>query len=465
MTRNKTILSLSLVMMLMAGTALAGCSSSTGQTGGGNGSNKGSAGSGDNNGGTAATGETVDWSQVEADIRFVYPGTSELEKELAEQFKAKMKEKYPKVNIEYMFLSWNDMEKKLAVMINSNDWPDMTMTQDVTNLVQLKGLADLTPFLNAADSKIKRDNFLPGTLEYVSRGDAVYYIPNLVNSFSLMVNEAMLEEAGMKLDELRTWADVERAAELMTKDGKYGFGYPLGASRFAFRVPFTAGYSNELVLDDTSETSKQKYLETLQHMQNLEKFQPKAHLTWGYPEMFRAFSNGEVGMIAAGTFFSANVYSINPDIMNTARAIPYPSGPSAAKPQAPVSSVGVAMFEGSKHKELVWKLMEEWSSAEFNTTQAATVNISAFKDANLEAIIEKAESIYPKTIDGHKRLLEDFNAMVNTAGAPMATIPGQSEMEVVVQDNMQKLLTGKSTVEESYEAIRAGIDAIKAKFN
>jgi len=472
MKRNKFILSLSLVMMLFAGTALAGCGSGNGQSDG-NGGNKGNAGNTENPGKTsgnknskgAASGENVDWTQVEADIRFVYPGTSEAEKELAEQFKAKMKEKYPKVNIEYMFLSWNDMEKKLAVMINSNDWPDMTMTQDVTNLVQLKGLADLAPFLNAPDSKLKKDNLLPGTLEYVSRGDAVYSIPNLVNSFSLMVNESMLNDTGMKLDELKTWADVERAAELMSKDGKYGFGYPLGAARFAFRVPSTAAYSNDLVLDDTSEAGKQKYIETLQHMQNLEKFQPKAHLTWGYPEMFRAFSNGEVGMIAAGTFFSANVYSINPEIMNTARAIPYPGGPSAAKPQAPVSSVGVAMFEGSKHKELVWKLMEEWSSAEFNTTQAATVNISAFKDADLEAIIEKAESIYPKTIDGHKRLLEDFNAMVNTAGTPMATIPGQSEMEVVVQDNMQKLLTGKSTVEEAYETIRAGIDAIKAKFN
>ncbi len=459
MLGNKKMISLLLATMLLVGMILSGCSSNTAPTNEGAGNNPGK--DSENN----ASEENIDWSQVEADIRFVYPGTSELEKELAEQFKAKMKEKYPKVNIEYMFLSWNDMEKKLAVMINSNDWPDMTMTQDVTNLVQLKALADLTPFMNQQDSSIKENLFLPGTLEYAARGDAIYSIPNLVNSFSLMVNEAMLEDAGMKLEELQTWADVEKAAQLMTKDGKYGYGYPLGASRFAFRVPFTAAYSNDLVMDDTSEEGKQKYLETLQHMKNLEEFQPKAHLTWGYPEMFRAFSNGEVGMIAAGTFFSANVYSINPDIMNTARAIAYPAGPSASKAQAPVSSVGVGMFEGSKHKELVWKLIEEWSSSEFNTTQAATVHISAFKDASLETIIEKAESIYPKTIEGHKRLIEDFNSMVNTTGTPMASIPGQSEMEVIVQDNMQKLLTGKNTVEEAYEAIRKGIDNVKAKFN
>lgn len=68
---------------------------------------------------TAASGEAIDWNTVKADIRFVYPGTSEAEKELAEQFKARMKEKYPNVNIEYMYLSWADMEKKLSVMLNS----------------------------------------------------------------------------------------------------------------------------------------------------------------------------------------------------------------------------------------------------------------------------------------------------------------------------------------------------------
>lgn len=437
------------VTMIMAGVlVLSGCSSNEPSA-------SPSAGETDNN--------TIDWKTVQADIRFVYPGTSESEKELAEQFKSKMKEKYPNVNIEYMYLSWSDMEKKLAVMINSNDYPDILQTQDVTNLVQLDALEDLAPYFEQ-DNEFKKDNFLPGTLEYSSQDGKIYSIPNLANTFSLIVNEEMLKGAGMKVEELKTWADVEKAAQLMTKDGKFGFGYPLGTARFAFRVPFTAAYSNDLILSDTSDDSKQKYMETLEHLKTLEQYQPKAHLTWGYPEMFRAYSNGEVGMIAAGSFFTANVYSINPDIVKVSRTIAYPKGPSASEAKAPVSSVGIGMFKGSKNKEVAWRLMQEWSSQEFNSSQAAVVNVTAVKSTSLDEVVKKAEKIYPKAIEGHKVILNDFNTLLSESGVPMEKIQGQSEMEVVVQENMAKLLTGKTTPEETYSLIKDGIDQVKSKF-
>lgn len=407
----------------------------------------------------------IDWKTVKADIRYVYPGTSEAEKELAEQFKTRMKEKYPNVNIEYMYLSWTDMEKKLSVMLNSGDVPDIAQTQDVTNLVRLGGLEDLTPYFEKKGVQLKKEDFLPGTMEYAQEGNKLYAVPNLANAFTLIVNEKMLNDAGMKLDELKTWADIEKAAKLMTKDGKYGFGYPLGTARFAFRVPFTAAYSNDLLLSDTSDGSKKKYLETLEHFKTLEAYQPKAHLTWGYPEMFRAYSNGEVGMIAAGTFFTANVYSINPDIVKNSRAIAYPQGPSGTKAKAPVSNVGIAMFKGSKNKEVAWRLMEEWSAQEFNSMEASVVNVTALKSTGLDEVVKKAEKIYPKAIEGHKVILKDFNDLLAKSGVPMDKIPGQSEMEVVVQDQMSKLLTGKASTEEAYKGIKDGIDKIKAKVN
>ncbi|MEK3660185.1 hypothetical protein BSK65_06210 [Paenibacillus odorifer] len=412
---------------------------------------------------TAASGEAIDWNTVKADIRFVYPGTSEAEKELAEQFKARMKEKYPNVNIEYMYLSWADMEKKLSVMLNSGDVPDLTQTQDITNLVRLNGLEDLTPYFEQEGEHLKKDDFLPGTMEYAQEDGKLYAVPNLANSFTMIVNEKMLNEAGMKLEDLQTWEDVEKAAKAMTKDGKYGFGYPLGTARFAFRVPFTAAYSNNLLLSDTSAESKNKYLETLQHFKNLEPYQPKAHLTWGYPEMFRAYSNGEVGMIAAGTFFTANVYSINPDIVNVSRTIAYPKGPSGTSAKAPVSNVGIAMFKDSKNKEVAWRLIQEWSSQEFNSTAASVVNVTAIKSTSLDEIIKKSEKIYPKAIEGHKTMLNDFSKLLDESGVPMDKIPGQSEMEVIVQEQMAKLLNNKVTVEEAYASIKDGIDKIKAK--
>ncbi|MGF7047705.1 ABC-type glycerol-3-phosphate transport system substrate-binding protein [Paenibacillus sp. DS2015] len=411
-----------------------------------------------------SSGEEIDWNTVKADIRFVYPGTSESEKLFAETFKNAMKEKYPNVNIEFMYLSWADMEKKISVMISTGDVPDIATTQDVTNFVQMDGLEDLAPYMQREDSTVKADQFLPGTLDYSSVEGKIYAAPATANAFNLMVNEKMLNDVGMKIEDLQTWGDMEKAAELMTKDGKYGFGYPMGVARFAFRVPFTAGYSNDLLISDTSDQNKTKYIELLNHFKKLEAYQPKAHLTWGYPEMFRAYSNGEVGMIPAGTFFSSNVYSINPDIINVSRAIPYPKGPSGSAAKTPVANSGFGIYKGSKNKEVAWKLIEELLSPEFNSTQAAILNISAEKATSLDEVIKKAENVYPKAIDGHKRVIEDFLGIVEKSGVPMDKIIGQPEMETVVQDVMVKMMTNKMDAEEAFNAIKKGIDPIITKY-
>ena len=453
--------------MLMAGVFLAGCGSESGGSGsGGSGGTVSETAEQNNAQGGSAGEETaergdIDWANVEAHIRFIWPGTSEIEKEVAEKFKAKMKEKYPKINIEFMYLSWQDMQQKLAVMINSNDWPDLTQTQDVTDLVRMNGLEDLTPYLERSE-QFNRDSFLPGTLEYSTIDGKIYSIPTMGQVYTLMVNEQMLNEVGMTIDDLKTWEDMERAAGLMTKDGKYGFGYPMGVARFAWRVPYTAAYSNDLLLSDTSDVAKGKYLELLQHFKNLQPYIPQAGITWGYPEMFRAFSHGEVGMIAAGSYFNSNVYSINPDIMHVAKAITYPKGPSADAPKAPTSNVGYGMFAGSKNKEVAWKLIEEITSPEFNAEQSATIHFSAFKGAVVENGRATMEKVYPKTVEDHIRLTKEYMEIADTTGVEMAKIKGQPEMEVVFQEHIVNFLTDKAGLEETYEKIRRDIDKIKA---
>jgi multiple sugar transport system substrate-binding protein len=415
-------------------------------------------------GNEAGAAAAIDWKTVKANIRWVYPGTSESEKEFSEGFKSKMKEKYPNVEIEIMYMSWADMDKKIAIMVNSGDSPDIMALQDVTNWAKMDALDDLAPYLDRKESTFHKDSFNAPTLAYATIDKKIYALPGTSNSFSLIVNEKMLGDAGMKLDDLKTWEDVEKAAKLMTKDGKYGFGYPMGAARFAFRVPFTMGYSNDLVISDTSDGSKKKYLELLNHLKNLEPYQPKAHVTWGYPEMHRAFANGEVGMIASGTFYSANVYSINPDIMGVSRSIAYPKGPSGSKAKAPVSSAGFGILKGSKNKEVSWRLLEELMSPEQNSIQSAIVNVTSVKTTNADDVIKKAEKIYPKAIEGHKRIVADMKKMLDENGVEMDKIVGQPEMEPVVQDNILKMLMNKSTPEEAYTGIKTELDKIKAQF-
>lgn len=397
-------------------------------------------------------------------IRFVFPGTSEPEIEVAEQFRQKMKLKFPDVEIEYILHSWVDLEDKLMELVQNGTIPDILITQDVTNLVYKGLLSDLTPYLKKNNNNLHEDDFLPGTLSYSIINDKLYSIPLLANSFCLIVNESMLNNVGMEIEDLQTWDDLEQAAKLMTKEGKYGFGYPLANPRYAFRVPLTAAYSNGFLLDDTSEQNRERYIQTLNHFLRLEPYQPRSHLQWGYPEMYRAFSLEEVGIIAAGTFFSAVAYSVNPDIMKVSRAIVYPMGPSAQKPQAPVSNAGISMFNESRHKDIVWKLIEEWASPEFNSSFVAAINVAALKQTSFDEVVKKAEKYYPHAIEGHKVILNDMNRLISSYGVPMTRITGQNEMEVMVQEQIVKMLIGKQTAEETYETIREKNLEIKSKY-
>ncbi len=404
-------------------------------------------------------------TQKQIVIRFLFPGTSEPEKEVAELFRAKVENKYPFIKIEYVIHSWFDLEQKIDEEHKKGEVIDLALTQDVTNLTYLNLLEDLSPYFYNSQNLLSKGNFLSSTIDYSVVDDKIYAIPSLANSFFLIVNEKMLNEVGMKIEDLRTWENLEEAARLMTRDGKYGFGYPLGNSRFAFRVPFTVAYSNGLLIDDISEDSRQKYIEVLEHFQRLEPYQPKAHMNWSYPEMFRAYSFGEIGMMAAGTFFSASAYGINPEIISQSRAIVYPMGPSAKSPQAPVSSVGLSIFKDSNHKDMAWKLIEEWSDAEFNSNFAAAINLSALQNPNVEEIVKKAEKYYPHSIDGIRVLLSDMNKITSDFGVPMAKIRGQIEMEVVIQEEMKKMLLSRSLPKDTYEDIKKKIYEIKIRYN
>lgn len=69
-------------------------------------------------------------NDIKADLRILWPGTSETEKMVAYRLQEKVQELYPGINIEYLFLSWADIEQKMAVMVYSGDYPDLMMIQD-----------------------------------------------------------------------------------------------------------------------------------------------------------------------------------------------------------------------------------------------------------------------------------------------------------------------------------------------
>jgi ABC-type glycerol-3-phosphate transport system substrate-binding protein len=395
-------------------------------------------------------------------LRVVFPGTSETEKQGAVRLKQLAESKFPDIKIEMMYIGWPDLEKKLSVMLPGGDIPDLVQQQEATTLVAMGALESLDSYLARPDSALKKAQFYEGVWDYSVYDGKVYTIPIRAISYGLIVREDLLTQAGMKLGDLKTWDDMKKAAKAMTKGDVYGYGYPLGLPRFAWREgPYIAGYSNDFDLSDTSEATKAKYLEMLRLFKDLQPSMSPTTKVMGLREAFQAWGLGNIAMMATGDFFVANLYPINPKILKVSRVVAYPKGPSATKPRAPVANVGWAMFKGSKHKEEAWKVLSLFCSLENLTEESAMLNTPARRDIDMGKLAQAAAKFYPDAVEDNKRIINDFVTNAHPVGVPMRKILRREEMEVAFQKIMIEMLDGKLTPEQAYERIKAEIDKIK----
>ncbi|HYG60079.1 MAG TPA: sugar ABC transporter substrate-binding protein [Symbiobacteriaceae bacterium] len=395
-------------------------------------------------------------------LRVVFSGTSEPEKAWSVKVKEQIEKKYQHIKIEYMYIPWGDLEKKLTIMIQANDYPDIIQTQELANLIAMKAMEPLDSYLTKADSPTKKDHFIQGALEYSAYDGKTYALPLAAIGYGLMVNEELLSKAGLKPEDLKTWDDVLKAAPLLTKGETYAMGYASGAPRFSWRDPAMHAWSNGLFTPaDVDDAHKKAYLEVLTHYNNMRPYMPPAVTAWTYPDMSKAFANGQIAMMPFGSYFTANVYGFNPDIIAKTKVIPIPKGPSAQKQAVWAANVGFGMLAGGKNKDAAWLVLQELVSKDAVGAFAASTNMPSRMDVTTDAVAKDAQAIYPKAADAHAKLITSFVPMLQEYGKTQPRIVGQAEMEVAFQSHMVQMLQGKLTPEQAYENIRRDISQLK----
>jgi multiple sugar transport system substrate-binding protein len=398
--------------------------------------------------------------KISANLRILYPGTSEIEKAWAENLKKVVAKQYPDIKIEYIYLSWADIEKKLAVMIAANDFPDMMDTLDVVNPVAMNALEALDGYLK--HSKIKLSNYSSGYLNYSRYNGKLYSMPWLGIVYAHVVNTDLLKAAGYKVQDLKSWDAVKAAVKAMSKNGKNGYAMANGGTgRFSFRDFMMLCLSNDVQPADVSDGSKKKYMEVLNFLNDLAPYMPKSQVTWLYPELFKAWGAENVGIMHSGSYFTANAVSHNPAIVAKTRAFVFPKGPSATKPKAMVANSGFAIIKGSRQKEAAWKVMEIINSPDMVAQMGGAINLPATIKTNKTILGAVAKQAYPQSYKGHLTLLDDFSTIAAKYGVPQPRMIGQPQMEMVVQAALVKMLSGVQTPATTYEEIRKGILKVK----
>lgn len=414
---------------------------------------------------TAAAEAAVN-TELTAHLRVLYPGTSDLEKEIAGDIQTEMAKKYPNVTVEYLFLSWADLESKLAAMIASGDYPDVMQIQDVVNPVAMGALEPIQPWIEKSQT-LKMDNFAQVALDNNSVDSTLYAVPMCMIPYSHIVNTELFAKAGIDYTAMKSWDDVLAAAKAITTGDTYGFAMANGGEgRFTFRDFMMIALSDGFVPNDTSEETKAKYLETLEFVQKLSAYMPKAQSTWLYPELFKAWEAGTVGMMHTGTYFTGNVVSHGILSMDRTAMCLMPAGPSAEKPTMMVGTNGYAMIAGSTQKEAAWAFIETAMSEPVLGKLAGSMNVGAVNYLSDNTLVKYANIAYEKygadVGAKHIALMKQFKAAAETYGMPMPKILGQPAMEKVVQGAIVKLTNGEIDAAAAYDEIKKGIDEVVA---
>ena len=398
--------------------------------------------------------------EISGKLRFLWPGTSEAEKRISENIKTEVKKQYPNIDVEFIPLVWADIEKKLTVMVNTKDYPDMMQIQDVTNPVAMDALEPLDGYLN---DKVKAEDYIQATLDYMTVDGKLYAIPGTAVIYAHAFNTEMLGNAGYKLEDLKSWDDLKAAVKAMSKDGKSGYSMANGGTgRFTFRDLMMVSLANGISPDDTSDEAKPKYLEVLNLFNDMSAYMPKSQVTWLYPELYKAWEANSVGIIHTGAYYSANVITHGTTNYDRTEIMQFPKGPSADKSQVMVGSAGISIIKGSTQKEAAWKVMEIIMSPTILGEWAGNLGISAKKTITAEHTEPYIKEAYPTVSAQHQKIISQFQNAADEYGVPMPKILGQPQMEIVVQGALVKMLDNKITPEQAYDEIKIGIDKVKA---
>ena len=172
----KKVLALILAAAMTA-TVFAGCNDGSTSSTADDGSSAASPASED---GSSEEPSNEDWSGT---LRVLYPGTTDIEKEVANDLKAAFEEQYPNATVEYNFLSWTDLDAKLLVMDQANDYPDVTQINEVENAVRAGALEPIEPYLEKSDI-LSLENFNQVGLDYKTYDGVLYGLPHVLCTYA-----------------------------------------------------------------------------------------------------------------------------------------------------------------------------------------------------------------------------------------------------------------------------------------
>ncbi|MBW8351730.1 ABC transporter substrate-binding protein [Bacillus sp. IITD106] len=342
------------------------------------------------------------------------------DEEEAKEIVKKFEEENKDIKVELSILTWDTMENKIRVALETGEVPDV-----ITELESRIGNYASEGFLTELDSyfekSLDKNDFISSAIDINSYEGKIYGLPFRHDGAGVLYNKTMFKEAGLDPDNFpKTREEYLAAAEKLTKDtngdGKidqYGIGLQLGNQDNALVRYLQMLYSlgGELLNEDRTQSmlDSPEALKAMEELTNEVKngLAPKSSMELDNTGLRDLFINEKVAMYVGGQFDIEPIQNGNPSIELGTALIPGFDGMGTTT----VDGFSLIMPEKGKNKDATWKLMEYIAKPEnmakltdtFPATNRALKD-PKFEDPLLQPFAQQLES--GKAKPGYKEFPE-----------------------------------------------------------
>ncbi len=380
-------------------------------------------------------------------ITLVRTGTPEVLHDIFEPMIEAFEAEHPNIKVELQDLGWSDATQSLQTWASSDTLPDVMyhLPGTIFNLATMDKILDLTPYM---DDELKEDMF-PSMLE-AGQFEGKQYMA-ICNATSLMLwyNADLFEQAGLDPDSPpTTWAEMLEACEALSKlDGIKPLGLyasPAGGeTSFVFESLFTTEYGGSAwdpeaggYVYDTEE-GKEAAVNTLQFLQDLTAYAQDNYVEYGRFDCRTLLTNGDVAMVLDGI----NMANQMPDQLadGSMRCALLPAGASGIQSTA-INCGGWYIPTNCEHPDEAWEFLRytmqtenQLAHAKYGSVPILKSEAATYTDGYMATVAASLENSYAEGICADTDALWEVNG-----------------------EQLQLLMMGEQTAEETWEAISEG---------
>ncbi|MFF2321925.1 extracellular solute-binding protein [Agrobacterium sp. NPDC058088] len=248
---------------------------------------------------SASAATVVKWMHVELD-----PKSVAVWEEIAKEYEAK----HPDVDVQLQFLENEAFKAKLPTLLQSNDVPDFFYSWGGGVLEEQSktgALKDLTEVFDADGGKL-RQAYNASAIDGLSFDGKIWAVPYRVSLVSFFYNKELFAKAGVKAEDIKTWADFNATVKKIKDAGIVPIA---GGGGEKWPIHFYWSYlvmrnGGQAVFDAARKGEGEGFMdptiikagEQLAEFGKLEPFQP-GYLGATWPQALGVFGDGKAAII------------------------------------------------------------------------------------------------------------------------------------------------------------------------